>query len=597
MNEEALHKNLELWAYFYPKEAVMLPYVDGEGYAIENGFLHGPKGKYPTNNPEEWFKSLGLKDEKVVVVYGIGSGEMCKVLLKWLHEDKNRKLFFFEEDPNVLLKFFETAGASTLLSDPQVEIHLLHELTETDPALDKFYWSAALMPVAIGIHPAYAEWYPARAEEFEHKVRYTLEIKNALLEEYISLGISFFRNFYFNLLELPTAYMGNKLFGKFKKTPAIICGAGPSLDKQLDQIKNLKNKALIVAGGSSLNALSHANIKPHFSAALDPNAEQAVRLKTNKAQQIPFFYRNRVFNEALKLIEGPRLYVTGSGGYDISDYFEQELGIKNEFIDEGHNVINFLCEITTRLGCNPIIFVGVDLAYTDKKAYAEGVVEDNVPPGGSLTYVNSVGESLLTEWKWLGEAKWIEEFAKEHDETTFINCTEGGFGIAGIEEMPLEEAVNKYLKKDFDLVPKFSSAIEKAKKKGITLPKIIKLIKKLQKSLMKCFKSLEAIEKDALYRIEHDPLAPASPHVSMIELSLIEEPGYGYVLDIFNHVFASIQSSSLRRLRLQQDKITPAEFEKEKLLKQNERIDFLKNVVQVNLQIIRLALDEADSRR
>src|SRR5690242_4648969 len=106
MTSKALDKNLQLWSHFYPKEAIMLPYLDSQDYVIDKGVLYGPKGSYAVKEPEKWFKALKFNDEKVLVVYGVGLGELFEPIEKWLKEDKTRKVFFFEEDPSVLLRLF-----------------------------------------------------------------------------------------------------------------------------------------------------------------------------------------------------------------------------------------------------------------------------------------------------------------------------------------------------------------------------------------------------------------------------------------------------------------------------------------------------------
>ena len=560
-NKSLVEKNLEIWSHFYPKEAVMLPYLEGEGYRFKGGHLVGPKGDYLTEDPEKWFKKITITNERVIVVYGLGWGEMYPVLKKWLKKDKSRLVVFIEEDPNVLLHFFGTPQAKKILEDPQVEVHFMRELADTDPSLEKFYWSCVLRLIVVAVHPAYLKWYPKRAAEFEHKVRFTVQMKDALMVEYMEYGVNFFRSFYFNMLDLPDAYLGKGLFGKFKGVPAIICGAGPSLEKQFDKLKKLKENAFILAGGSSLNALSHAGIMPHFSCGLDPNPEQAVRLRSNDAEGVPFFYRNRMYVEAFRLITGPRLYITGSGGYDVSKYFEERLGIDDKFIDEGHNVINFLCEISLRLGCRTILFVGLDLAYTHLRTYSKGVVDqytltEKTLPETAIQKNNVEGKPIWTEWKWLGEAHWIAEFAKDHPEMTLINCTEGGLGIEGIEHMSLDKAVKRYADKKIDLVPRLTRAISQAKcrDKGITHAKVRKLMAELKKSLERCIKKLTLMQEDAKYRIENDPLKAAGADIALIEMELMEEVGYRYILDMFNIVLGSLQNSSLRRLRMAKEK-------------------------------------------
>lgn len=595
LSHKHFQKSLEIWSHYYPKEAVLLPYHEAQGYRMTPKGLVGPKGAYPTEDPEAWFRKIPFQDERVLVVYGLGWGEMFPPLEKWLKKDPDRRVFFFEEDPGVLVRFFETAAAPKILAHPQVEVHFFKELSDKEPAFENFYWSNVLMKTAVAIHPAYQKWHPKRAFDFENKVKFILEMKNALVEEYVKYGISFYRNFYFNVLELAKAKPASALWGRFKNVPAIICGAGPSLEKQIPFLKELKDKALIIAGGSSLNALSFGGVLPHFSTALDPNQEQAVRIRTNNAAHLPFLYRNRAHVEALSLIKGPKLYVVGSGGFEVSDFFEERLGIENEFIDEGHNVINFLCEIVTRLGCNPIIFVGLDLAYTDLKSYSTGVVKEvkltpETLPKTAILHTKPTGEQIWTEWKWLGEAKWIEEYAKEHPDFTFINATEGGLGIAGIEAMPLKKVIPRYLKKSYRLDSRLQKGIEKACFKGVTKGKIKKLMQEMLSSLEKVIKSLEALKKDAQKRMKKDPLAPQPAALALLEMELIEEPGYQYVLDIFNRVWGAIQNPELRRLRQNKDNVPPEQTEREKLRLQNERIDFILKAAKVNSEIIRLAL-------
>src|SRR5690606_32776531 len=101
------------------------------------------------------------------------------------------------------------------------------------------------------------------------------------------------------------------------------------------------------------------------------NPAQYTRLSQNTGYEVPFFYRNRMYHDAFRVIHGSRLYITGSGGYDTAEYFEKKLGIKGgEEIDEGHNVVNFCVEVAHEMGCDPIIFVGMDLAFTGMDTYA-----------------------------------------------------------------------------------------------------------------------------------------------------------------------------------------------------------------------------------
>ncbi len=77
-------------------------------------------------------------------------------------------------------------------------------------------------------------------------------------------------------------------------TPAVICGAGPSLKASAPALKELERRALIFAGGSTLSALKSLGVIPHFGIALDPNPEEHDRLLPASPLEMPFLYTNRL---------------------------------------------------------------------------------------------------------------------------------------------------------------------------------------------------------------------------------------------------------------------------------------------------------------
>lgn len=208
-----------------------------------------------------------------------------------------------------------------------------------------------------------------------------------LLADYADFGAKILSNAFANVRYLNKSLSGSALFGKFKNIPAIICGAGPSLQNRLDFLKASYDKALIFAGGSALPALCDSDIDFHFGASFDPAPHYKSFSKT-----FPFFYQSRICKEVLSHVRGPLLYVEDNGNYPI----EQVLyGAKTTF-DSGWTVANFMCHLAFQLGCDPIIFVGVDLSY---------------PNGASPK-------------DWLLSAKWMERFAYMHP-VNYINLSEG----------------------------------------------------------------------------------------------------------------------------------------------------------------------------
>ena len=136
------------------------------------------------------------------------------------------------------------------------------------------------------------------------------------------------------------------------------------------------------------------------------------------------------------------------------------------------------------MGCNPIVLIGQDLAYTGSKCYAEGTVyedlkvtgnevsvastEDAVKKiqaseesiknrcralSGSIYYVKGQnGEMIPSSGDYAGFIKYFEEIAKTYkNEVTLINATEGGAQINGYKNMTLHDVIKRYCKKAVDI--------------------------------------------------------------------------------------------------------------------------------------------------
>lgn len=608
--------NLRLWSSTAPKAAIYVPMIDCGHLRFcksANGQLNLKSGKelyHSSQNPqkeaEEWFSTLDLSNASVLCVYGVGLGYAYEAAKDWLKKDKKRFLIFLEDDLAVIRRLFEMENGAKILKDSQVQLHFFSDSDLEDPfsPLAELYWSFLTSKIVVDALPFYKKTKQSFFLELQHKVVYDATTKEGFLQEYLEYGVSFFKNFYPNMLSLPGAHLGNCLFNKFRNVPAIICGAGPSLEKNLPLLSTLQNNALIFAGGSSLNALNAAGIQPHFGAGIDPNLGQFDRLKNSPAS-IPFLYRNRFFHPALALIQGPRLYVTGSGGYDVAAWFEEKLKIKGTHVDEGLNVVNFCCDIALAFGCNPIIFVGMDLAYTGMRSYAPGVIKKrNVTKREILEVPNVADQALLkkdiygkpiyTLWKWIAEAHWIESFAKEHPKATLINATEGGLGIPNVPNMPLKEVQKKYLLKSYDLYKRVQKEIQKSELTHVTQKKVVIAMKELMSSLQRCVEGIKILLEEThlmevqIKREKREPMTLQSGKAILYETELAEEPGYRYVLDIFNRVYTKILS---RDLQVKRPKKMPEWHLSLKRLELNsKKLVFLHDVALVNIELIKQTL-------
>jgi hypothetical protein len=615
-----IQANAERWSSLQPMEALQLPYSEdpnlklcltrqGESNLVKQ---NGVKKHYYHSNTDakaeakRWFKSLHLEGKQVIYVFGIGLGYYYRALRRWLKADISRAVIFLECDLAVIYRFFDTTTATQLLKDPQAYLYYFQDLQESQEIFNTLYWNFICTQMVVTSLKSYARYYPKLTADLQHKLVYEAAVKNSLVEEYLRYGANFFKNFYANLIYLPDSYSGDAMFQRFHGTPAIICGAGPSLLKHLPLMHTLRDKALIFAGGSALNAFSHDSLLPHFGAGIDPNPTQLLRLATSNGFETPFFYRNRLLPQAFRKIHGPKLYITGAGGYDVANWFEEELGIEaGEELHEGLNVVNFCVEIAKRMGCNPIIFVGMDLGFTDMQSYAAGVEKNVRITKKQLTATGDFnndgvlrrdiyGKPFYTLWKWIAESEWIGEYAQLHPEVHFINATEGGLGIPGIPNIPLQEVANTHLQQSYDLDGLVHNAIQDSPlPPTVTKERVFELMRTMEESAMRCKEHLtiliEETEKTILH-LEAEGTLPdilQSGRAALSETELGEEIAYTYILELFNHIYSRVLGVSLRHIRMSGKNAVEQTIHR---LRVNiRRLVFLRDVCRVNIGLIGLA--------
>ena len=209
------------------------------------------------------------------------------------------------------------------------------------------------------------------------------------------------------------------LTGVMKGRPAIVIGAGPSLREIGTLLSQFQDKALLIAAGTALEALE---TRPHLAVAIDPH----MPLIRTKHRDVPLCIQGRVHPDTLQGAEGPLLYLP-----DSHFSFEAWLMGEETPFEAGWTVGNAATAVAALLGCNPIVFVGMDFCYREGQKYAHKKGES-----GELI---SVGDRV-TQRDWLLALSWMQQFAQKNPEILFLNATAGGMRMgAPIQETRLEE--------------------------------------------------------------------------------------------------------------------------------------------------------------
>lgn len=252
-------------------------------------------------------------------------------------------------------------------------------------------------------------------------------------------------------------------------TPAIIVGAGPSLEENQEALKAWKDKALILAAGSAIQVV---DVEPDLAVAIDPHTP----LLRRKFPDVPLCFQGRVHPDSLTRIKGEKFTFP-----DSHFAFESWLTGQESF-NSGWTVGNAAVAMAVHLGCNPIILVGMDYCYRGKQKYATQKPSSLTTPLVATT--NAKGEAVETQRDWLMAIQWMETFAAAHPETTFINATANGMAIGKpFSAKPLNEIEPK----ETGVLAKWASAMNSASSVELPATKLTEW----KESLKRCKKQPE----------------------------------------------------------------------------------------------------------
>lgn len=234
-----------------------------------------------------------------------------------------------------------------------------------------------------------------------------------------------------------------------KNIPAIIISAGPSLDKNIYEIKKAEGHAFIIAVDTALKAVLRAGINPDITVCVDPRKE-LVLFEHDKIKNIPAIFTMDIPDKIVSEHTSP-MFFAGYGLNDLSDAFYKKYDDTiYEVLEAGGSVANTAFSAARKLGFKTIIFVGQDLAFTDGRGHTGAAYDDEKKNANDT--VNGVivcevpgiyGGMVKTEIRMKSYLEWFEKEIHLHPEITVIDATEGGALIKGTKIMTLADAIKE----------------------------------------------------------------------------------------------------------------------------------------------------------
>ncbi len=489
---------------------------------------------------QNWWNTIDSKPLAVLFIYGTGLGFPYEMAKKWLDEKPQRHLVFLEDDRRMLVRLLETPLGTEMLSDPRVRIESfifeMKEYEEFRKMLDTLAWYYVITQHKLVALPYYEKKKSKRFALLQQYFEDEFNEKILSARFRIDLNQLHNQNIYQNLLDHQNVLLQGNLKNSLKNVPAIICGAGPSLSKHLSQLKHLTSHGAIFAAGSSLFILDKQNITPHFTGVIDPKPPyRPYYLQTQF--EIPTFYQNKASHEIVSFLHGTKVLCHGRKHSPIEEWIERKLSFPPPTILSGYTIGDFMTMVAAFLGCNPIILIGMDLAFTNDLYYASEISGPTMKKEGLIKTKDVHGNPIYTKRDWFGAARHLTDIANHYKDHLFLNATEGGIGFEDIAEISFKEAVEKHLSSTYDMQGLVHASLSQAAPfsldKTQISPYLLEIKQSLERSLdfsQKMNLELEHMAKD-FEKKTADFLTNFTGPYSFLEKKLNQEFTYTYFLE------------------------------------------------------------------
>ncbi len=423
-------------------------------YAVKDGVEYQLDTLY---DPEEllnmWasmvpFSGYGQK----VIFCGVGNGMYARKTLSLL--DDTGKLLLYEPSVSLFSTVIENFDLTDILSDSRVTL-VVGQYGEKS-AMESLYSFVTYEDIKNSVYQSYPNYdrlFPELVKEYDEMVQ-TLVMKLRATKSV--LGRNGRRNAFNSITNTKKFALSKSIYDFSKRCPRnlpfIIIASGPSLNKNVEELKRAKGHAILCAVDSALPVLMEHDVIPDIFVTVD-SKKSIHHTDDERVWDIPVICEMESKFEVLYRQKGPVFFMNDMNPY-VNKYLRMS---KTELppFPSGGSVANSACAIADLMGFESIVFVGQDLAYTGDKTYADGTVgskrKTEIDDENTVLVDGYYGGKVKSSREFFLYRDWFENEIKRNPAVHFYNATEGGAYIHGAEHLPLGEVIDRLCVQDCDM--------------------------------------------------------------------------------------------------------------------------------------------------
>ncbi|WCF07932.1 DUF115 domain-containing protein [Paenibacillus thiaminolyticus] len=401
---------------------------------------------YSTYNVERevslWLEQVSdsVSESLYVLLTGFGCGYHLEALI---NRFPGKRYYVYEPDVGLFCKVMQTCDVSAVLSHSSLEDLTVGTDAERNTSfLDRFTDQVSGKFVQLCV-PSYQRIYHANIKEFHELAVQVAKMKRSNLATFLQFGPEWITNVLQNMKHIVKSPSVTFLKNKFYDVPAVVVGSGPSLYYDLDMIRQLKGKALIIAAGTSIQALIQADIEPDLVVSMDGGQSNCKAFQSVDTDHIPLIYGTFINPGILNDNRQFCSYFI----LDLEIITPHLLGDTSEvpIFTSNFSVTGLCIQLAAYMGCRTIVFTGQDLSFPGRKYYADGIRHSDpeyiriTTESASIEVENVYGIMNYTNHIMFVTLRDIENLIGLYTDIKFINTSQHGARIKGTTFIPMDK--------------------------------------------------------------------------------------------------------------------------------------------------------------
>ncbi|SMF26917.1 Uncharacterized conserved protein [Paenibacillus barengoltzii] len=320
-----------------------------------------------------WVQSINedLAHAKHIFIIGIGLGYFLEELLS---EHQEKDIFILEPSSEIFVEWIKKRDVTRVLSNSRIRLVAVGDDEYLPLQISAEIARFISGDLKIVAPPVYKKMYPKLIEEYENPLKEMLLKSASNIQTFKEYEKTWVSNALYNLPSIiensPISNLEN--LWKDSEVRAIVVGSGPSLKKDIHFLNELKDKCLIIAAGSSIQALQHAHINPHFVVSIDGSRKNNEVFKNVDTSKTPLVYCPSIYYEIVENHKSEKYYI-GFQGENVINYVLGDDFVAPIFLSTS-TVTGTAIQIAAYMGIKEIILMGQDLSFTEDEFYAPGVI-------------------------------------------------------------------------------------------------------------------------------------------------------------------------------------------------------------------------------